>query len=200
MNTIKGIVFDMDGTLIAPAIDFHAMRRAVGVMEGDILKVIEQWEEERQREARETIAEFERQARERMELMPGATELIAHLEQRGLRRAILTRNTVETVEVMMREHLDDKFAPVLDRTYSPPKPAPDALLHIMDVWEVAPEEVVMMGDSRHDLETAEAADVTTCLVCHEYNRDLWTRADIVVERLDELRHHIEAATMTPTSR
>ena len=80
---LRGVVFDMDGTLTVPAIDFAAMYRAVlgddeyrrikaenpsGI---DILHQIEDWSPEKQRKAYETIAEYERQGLDRLEIMPG---------------------------------------------------------------------------------------------------------------------------------
>lgn len=77
-------MFDMDGTLTVPAIDFAAMYRTVlgedeyrrikaenpsGI---DILKQIENWSPEKQRKAYETIADYERQGLDRLQIMPGA--------------------------------------------------------------------------------------------------------------------------------
>lgn len=80
---LRGVVFDMDGTLTVPAIDFAAMYKAVlgedeycrikaenpsGI---DILHQIESWIPEKKRRAHETIAEYERQALDRLQIMPG---------------------------------------------------------------------------------------------------------------------------------
>lgn len=76
-------MFDMDGTLTVPAIDFPAMYRAVLGEETylrikaenpsgiDILHQIESWSADKQREAYEIIAEFERQGLDRLQIMPG---------------------------------------------------------------------------------------------------------------------------------
>lgn len=81
---LRGVVFDMDGTLTVPAIDFPAMYRAVlgddeylrikaespsGI---DILHQIENWSPDKQRKAYETIADFERQGLDRLQIMPGS--------------------------------------------------------------------------------------------------------------------------------
>lgn len=80
---LRGVVFDMDGTLTVPVIDFAAMYRAVlgddeyrriraesptGI---DILHLIEGWGPERQRAAYEVIADYERQGLDRLQIMPG---------------------------------------------------------------------------------------------------------------------------------
>ena len=59
---IRGVVFDMDGTLTVPVIDFALMRRRVGVTQGDILDVIGGWPEAERARAYAAIAEIEQQA------------------------------------------------------------------------------------------------------------------------------------------
>lgn len=80
---LKGVVFDMDGTLTVPVIDFAAMYKAVlgddeyrrikaespsGI---DILHHIENWSPEKQQKAYETIADHERRGLDRLQIMPG---------------------------------------------------------------------------------------------------------------------------------
>ena len=80
---LRGVVFDMDGTLTVPVIDFAAMYRSVlgdeeyvrikalnpsGI---DILHIIQSWAPEKQRRAYEVIADFERQGIDRLQIMPG---------------------------------------------------------------------------------------------------------------------------------
>lgn len=42
------------------------------------------------------------------------------------------------------------FAPALSREFRPYKPDPAPLLHICSLWEVQPNEVIMIGDSLKD--------------------------------------------------
>nr|XP_010908718.1 haloacid dehalogenase-like hydrolase domain-containing protein At2g33255 [Elaeis guineensis] len=81
---LKGLVFDMDGTLTVPVIDFAAMYRAVLGDEGlaaaraaspsgsvDILHHIDTWAPPEQQKAYEIITHFERQGLDRLQIMPG---------------------------------------------------------------------------------------------------------------------------------
>eukprot|EP00967_Tisochrysis_lutea_P038446 scaffold46089_cov24-Tisochrysis_lutea.AAC.1 len=58
---IRGIVYDMDGTVVVPVIDFNEMRRRCGVVQGDILDVINSRSKEEQDRAYAIIAEIEEQ-------------------------------------------------------------------------------------------------------------------------------------------
>jgi phosphoserine phosphatase len=81
---LRGVVFDMDGTLTVPAIDFQAVHREVlggdaayaaareaGGGSVDILHYIESWAPDLQRGAYDVIARFEREGLDRLQIMPG---------------------------------------------------------------------------------------------------------------------------------
>lgn len=80
---LRGVVFDMDGTLTVPVIDFPAMYKAVLGEERyraiklkspsgiDILHHIESWSPEEQQKAYGIIADFERDGLDRLQIMPG---------------------------------------------------------------------------------------------------------------------------------
>mmetsp|Transcript_13161 Transcript_13161/g.34438 ORF Transcript_13161/g.34438 Transcript_13161/m.34438 type:complete len:91 (-) Transcript_13161:1639-1911(-) len=60
LAAVRGVVFDMDGTLTAPfLIDFTAMRARTGILEGDLLAEIEKMETRADRERMTAIVEEE---------------------------------------------------------------------------------------------------------------------------------------------
>ncbi len=184
---IKGIIFDMDGTLIEPAIDFVAMRQATGILEGDLLEVIASWGEQSQRaqQALAVIAEFEREAALQMKLMPGARALLEYLDAHRVECAVVTRNNRETLELMISRY-ELQFSELIDRSFIPPKPEPDALIHILECWSLRPDECIMVGDTHHDMVAAHKAGMACCLIAHAYNEDYRDQADYVVRTLDAL--------------
>lgn len=88
---LRGVVFDMDGTLTVPVIDFAAMYRAVlgeddykrikaesptGI---DILHHIESWSPDKQQKAYAIIADYEKQGIDKLQIMPGTDSSIFEL-------------------------------------------------------------------------------------------------------------------------
>ncbi|MED6156990.1 hypothetical protein PIB30_019289 [Stylosanthes scabra] len=173
---LRGVVFDMDGTLTVPAIDFAAMYRAVlgeheynrikaqnpsGI---DILHEIENWTPQKQRKAFETIADYERQGLDHLQIMPGAAELCDRLDSEKIRRGLITRNVKSAVD-LFHERFGITFSPALSREFRPYKPDPGPLLHICSVWDVLPNEVIMVGDSlKDDVACGKRAGAHTCLL------------------------------------
>ena len=148
---LVGAVFDMDGTLTVPNLDFQEMYRRVGCETKDILSEIETWPEDRRARANAIVHEMEQEALRTMKRTPGAEELAAFFDARGIPRGLVTRNVQSSV-AHFHAHAWNlaPFAPALARDFRPYKPAPDALLHISAAWDVHPSEIVMVGDSAKD--------------------------------------------------
>ncbi|KAJ6719330.1 hypothetical protein OIU79_007065 [Salix purpurea] len=173
---LRGVVFDMDGTLTVPVIDFASMYKAVlGETEYrrirqenpsgiDILHLIESWSPDEQRKANETILDFERRGLERLQIMPGAAELCGFLDSKKIRRGLITRNVKQAVD-LYHQRFDIMFSPALSREFRPYKPDPAPLLHICSTWDVQPNEVMMVGDSlKDDVACGKRAGAFTCLL------------------------------------
>jgi len=93
-------------------------------------------------------------------LIPEAGEAIRSLSQ-SMTLGIATSAAREYAEaVLSREGLLGFFACVLtDADVTRPKPHPDLLDTLLEVFEMSPVETVMVGDSRTDLQMATAAGV-----------------------------------------
>lgn len=184
-NYVRGVIFDMDGTLTMPVIDFAAMRRRLNIPEGDILHTIHHWSEERQQAAFDIIEEIEAEARGRLELQPGAIELISHIDGLKLPKAILTRNTLMSVIHLIQQN-GFHFDAVITRDFMPYKPAPDAVTFLYRSWNIPPRDVLLVGDYRDDILCGQAAGVQTCLLLNSANQAYRDMAIHAVESLHDI--------------
>lgn len=161
-------VFDMDGTLTLAVHDFEAIKRALDIpLAEDILGYLAALPEAVAAAKHAWLLEHERELALASQPAPGAIELVRALHGRGCRLGILTRNAHELALLTLRAiGLDDCFAvaDVIGRDEAPPKPDPGGLLHFARAWQVAPAELVMVGDYRFDLECARAAGARSVLV------------------------------------
>ena len=168
LSDVKHWVFDMDGTLTVAVHDFAAIRVALEIPpEDDILTHLAALPADIAAAKHAWLLEHERELALAAEPAPGAIELVRELHGRGCRLGILTRNAHELALLTLRAiGLDDCFAvpDVIGRDEAPPKPDPGGLLHFAQAWQVAPSELVMVGDYRFDLECARAAGARSVLV------------------------------------
>ncbi|UTW09933.1 HAD family hydrolase [Pseudomonas benzenivorans] len=158
----------MDGTLTLAVHDFAAIRRVLGIpVEADILHHLAALPEDEAAAKHAWLLEHERELALAARPAPGAVELVRTLRDRDCQLGILTRNAHELALLTLQAiGLGDCFdtRDVVGRGEAPPKPHPGGLLQLAERWQVAPSELVMVGDFRFDLECARAAGACSVLV------------------------------------
>ena len=169
---LRGVVFDMDGTITKPNLDFKLMYERCGVSrENDLLAEIAKMPADKAAAALEVIDEMEAEGRRTLQFEPGAIELCRWLRAHSLPVALVTRNSAESVEHLHAALCGPagmpRFAPAISRDDAgiPPKPDPTAMQHISHRWSLAPETLLMVGDSpSNDVAFGKAAGAHTALV------------------------------------
>ncbi len=183
---IRGVIFDLDNTLVDSRLDFDAMRREMELSsEEPILESLARFDPERAARCQEILHRHELEGAERATLLPGAGELIVALHGRGVRLAIATRNSRRVTEVTLRK-LAIPIDWVFTRDDGPIKPHPWSVAEACRQWGVAPAEVVMVGDFRFDIECGRAAGCRTVLLTHPHEADGHPndeQADLVIKSL-----------------
>ncbi len=175
--TIHGVVFDMDGTLTVPNLDFGEMYDRCDVSRSDdILEAIAKKPAAERERAERIIEEMEEEGRGGMELMPGCRNLITYLRDRAVPLALVTRNTQRSVGRLVEllegteasSNGDAVFSPAISRDHPPlvaPKPDPSAMFLIASEWKVGTDELLMVGDSpSNDVAFGKAANAFTMLL------------------------------------
>jgi phosphoglycolate phosphatase len=160
---LRGIVFDMDGTLVDSALDFGAMRSEMGLADHvPILETFKHMPEAERLRCEEVLHRHEWAGADRAVPMPGAIEFLAALDRRKIPRAVLTRNGRKlTLSVLSR--LEMNFEIVLTRDDGPAKPDPFVLLALCQQWGLDPQEVAMVGDYHYDINAGRNAGTRTVL-------------------------------------
>ncbi|NOY74888.1 MAG: HAD family hydrolase [Kiritimatiellaeota bacterium] len=179
------IIFDMDGTLTVPALDFAALRDELGIQTGDILLELERCSEERRFKALEVIKRHESAAASAAEPQKGCVEFLKKLCRAECKTAILTRNSRESVDSLLAK-LAVPFDSILTREHPHVKPSPMPVLHILDELEVAPSSALVVGDYIHDLESGKAAGTETCFFRNPEAVSFAEFADFTVSSYAEL--------------
>jgi len=98
-------------------------------------------------------------------LLPGVREIVAHYVGCGTRLGVVTNKPEAAVHAILRHFgIDDAFAVVVGDRVLPRKPAPDMLLHALQVVGRPAARAVMVGDSVTDVEAARAAGLPAIVV------------------------------------
>ena len=180
------MIFDLDGTLTKPFLDFDAIRAEIGIASGPILEAIERMNTDRRRAAEAVLALREWEAAEKAPLYEGAVEAVAACRAKGHPVAILTRNAREVVDFVLAKHGLVVDA-IRTREDGAIKPSPEPVLAICRELKAEPRRSWMVGDYLFDILSGKAAGARTVLMIGEQPEpEFAPQADHVIRRLAEL--------------
>ena len=185
--TPKAVIFDMDGTITAPILDFARIKGEIGAGDTPILEFLASIEDEAERRAaRAKVDAWEREAAEASTLNRGVREVLAFLSERHIPTAILTRNNRESATTVMKKHALHFDVVVTADDAVPPKPSPEPVRHIARKLGLDAREVMMVGDFRYDVECGRAAGAYTVFLRGEKHPVDEAGADCVIDELRQL--------------
>lgn len=183
-------LFDMDGTLTRAMHDFDAMRAALGLPEGvPILEALERMAPAEAREKRRELDAMELDMAAEATVQPGCVPLLETLLERGAALAIVTRNGADIARATLEACDIDHFFPsetVISRDCCEPKPHPAGVHLALERVGGRPEEAVMVGDYRFDLEAGRNAGVATVHLDVDGGETWPAATDLRVDSLDAL--------------
>ena len=122
---------------------------------------------------------------------PGVPELLGALRERGLRLAVATGKSGPRARSLLDQlGVLTMFDEVIGSDeVAHPKPAPDIVLHALELLSVTAEDAIMVGDAVTDIASARGAGVTAVAAlwgeCDEAEL-LAARPDEVLREPDEL--------------
>lgn len=180
------VIFDMDGTLTLPMLDFDLIREETGIR-GTLLEGLEKMSHEDRARAEAIIERHEAVAADHSTLQPGAAETVAALRRRGWQVALMTRNSRPSVEAFeRRHHLGFDF--VRTREDGPVKPSPEPVLDICKALAVRPNTAWVIGDFHFDILSGKSAGCATVLFLEPgLSLPAWAGdADHVISKLPDL--------------
>ncbi|MGB1907378.1 MAG: phosphoglycolate phosphatase [Spongiibacter sp.] len=218
-HTLRGILFDLDGTLVDSVPDLawaldeallacgfaaagvERVRGWVGNGAAKLAQRATAWalsvaeeaapEHEVQRVLESFYDFYASDSSSRSQLYPGVREALAHWSQLGLKLACVTNKPERFTHPILREFAIDQYMPVVvgGDTLPQRKPDPAPLQHACELMGLAPENVVMVGDSANDVGAARAIAMPVACVSYGYNHGEPVSAaqpDILVDHFADL--------------
>jgi HAD superfamily hydrolase (TIGR01509 family) len=165
----RAVLFDMDGTLTRPLLDFARIKAEMGIGARPILEALAEMDAGARAAAEAVLLRHEEAAALDSTLNEGCRNVLEWLGGRKVRTALITRNSRASVVTVLRRHglsIDLTIA----REDAPPKPDPRPLLLACERLEVAPADAWMVGDGQYDVEAGAAAGIRTVWVSHGRRR------------------------------
>lgn len=209
LSSVRGLIFDLDGTLIDSKRDLirsvNAMLRELGrreLAEETISGYIGHGaprlvaralgkgctEEERQRALQFFLGYYEKHKMDTTCAYPGVAETLEQLADRPM--AVLTNKPVRISVRILEEMGLAKYFRVIygGNSFETKKPDPLGARTILRQMDTAPQETLMVGDSEVDVQTARNTGMLAAAVNYGFGvHDRGAHpADVYLERFDEL--------------
>lgn len=184
---VRGIVFDLDGTLADSRLDFAGMRAETGCPEGTgLLEFISRLDSDAEREqAIAVIHRYEMEGARRATWIDGAESFCHRLTGSGIPFGIFTRNSREAASLML-DGMGIGGSVLVAREDAAAKPDPEGILKIAARFQLAPVDMLCVGDFLYDLQAAANAGMPSCLFDPGGDSPHVAAADHVIRHFDEL--------------
>ena len=187
----KAFIFDLDGTLTIPQLDFASIRAEMGITDGPILEELEALAPSQAEAARKVLEAHEEKAAITSTLQPGARELLDELRRRNIPPAILTRNSRRSLDTVIKKHRL-QVNETLSREEAPVKPSPEPVLLLCDRLGTEPANTLVTGDYIFDIESANRAGAISVLLLNQNNSRFSEEADLKIGHLREILNFPQA--------
>ena len=132
---IRGVIFDMDGTITAPYLDFLRIKAEAGIGDVDMLDYLRSATGAEYERVHAILMRFEEGGVANAKLQRGARTLLRHLARQRIPTALLTRNSRKSVDGVCAK-LKLKFDITVTREDGPHKPAPEPIWRIAKQWKL----------------------------------------------------------------
>jgi len=191
--SVRAVIFDLDGTITQPFLDFDAIRAEMGLSasSGPILEALVAMSAQDKDRALQILHRYEERAVQESRINPGAKETVDALRTRDIWVGILTRNRQENAE-RVAHRFGLTFDGIWGREQGPPKPDTHGLLGLCKQFQVHPSETLMVGDYLHDLLCArQAGAIPVLLTSHKNAHEFMQYATFVIENLEQILQIVE---------
>jgi HAD superfamily hydrolase (TIGR01509 family) len=189
---LKGVIFDLDGTIVENAYDWPKIREELGTGQTSILAYLDSLEEP-ERSAKWSILE-RHEARETRAavLRQGIPELLALLRLHGISAALVTNNSRANTEFLLAK-FGLAFDCVIARDRGLWKPSGAPFREVLRALRLAPDECAVIGDTSFDVLAALDAGIGAIFLLSgeperfkDFPVEVFPGVEPLVERLEEL--------------
>jgi HAD superfamily hydrolase (TIGR01509 family) len=185
---IRGIIFDLDGTITQPYFDFMTIREEMGLGAdaGPVWEAMLAMGPEERRRADSILEKYEKEAIIASKLNEGTARTLEEIRESGIKTAILTRNNEKNTRAVVAMH-GLEFDLIVTREHGPVKPDAFGVNYICDHWHIEPDRAMVVGDYLFDLQCAHAAGAYAVLFkSHKDSDEFVYEADFVIEKMPEM--------------
>lgn len=194
-KSLKGLVFDFDGTLFDLDIDWAKLKNKLGINESDSLQTFldQQTSIRAKQETYAVIEQAEIEAVHKATLNPSTARMLDELSEK-YKIIIFSRNSKQAIKQAFSScpKVLEKMTIIGREVYDDLKPDVKALRVALSNIDINPSSVLVIGDTYHDLEVAKALSVQCIIVSNPKNKYIPGGATYYIDKINEVTNILEA--------
>jgi HAD superfamily hydrolase (TIGR01509 family) len=163
---LRGVIFDMDGTVVDVSYDWNEIKAELATQGKPILAFLSSLEEPEKSEKWRVLERYEDEATMKAKLKPGIARFLDFLSERGIKKALVTNNSKKNVDFLLKK-FDLEFDRVISRESGLWKPSGAPFVAVLEKLGLKREECCVIGDSHFDVKAANEAGISCVLILNE---------------------------------
>lgn len=195
MKKLKAVIFDLDGTIVDVPYDWSLIKEELGTKGKPILFYLTRLKEPERSKKWKLLEEHEEEATSRAVLKKGILQLLDLLEERGIRKVLVTNNSRKNVTFLVKK-FKLEFDCIISRESGLWKPSGTPFLAVLRELKIDKEECCVVGDSPFDVRAAEEAGISQVFILSK-NKERFSDASVeIFESVESLKRRIEEILKT----
>ncbi len=187
---LKGIIFDMDGTVVEVPYNWDQIKRELETGGKPILHFLSGLEEPEKSKKWKVLERYEKEATEKAVLKEGMKDFLDFLDQRGVKKALVTNNSRKNVTYLLKKYRLN-FEILISRESGLWKPSGYPFFAALRKLGIRKEEICVVGDSHFDIQAAREAGISRVFILNEDKEKFASAAAEVFSSVSALRRRIQ---------
>lgn len=183
---LKGVIFDMDGTIVDAPYDWKKIKSDLVNQEKPILSFLKSLKEPERSEKWKILEKYEDEATKKAVLKDGIPDLLDFLTEKGVRKVLVTNNSRRNVTFLLNK-FKLKFDCVISRESGLWKPSGAPFIAVMEKLKLRREECCVIGDSHFDIKAAVEAKISKIFILNRDRDKFDTAKAEVFDSVKELK-------------
>ena len=187
---LKGVIFDMDGTVVDVPYDWNRIKAELRTQGKPILVYLKSLKEPEKSEKWRVLEKYEEEATMKAELKRGMREFLNLLREKGIKNALVTNNSQKNVSFLLKK-FNLEFDCIISRESGLWKPSGAPFLAALKKLGLKKEECCVVGDSHFDVKAANEAGIPNVFILNEDKERFASMNAEVFSSEKELKKKIE---------
>ncbi len=186
---IKGVIFDMDGTVVDVPYDWKRIKQELQTQGEPILSHIQKLQEPERSRKWAILERFEEEATAQATLKEGMDKFLTLLKKKKIKTALVTNNSRKNLEFLLNK-FQLSFDFLLSREAGLWKPSGAPFLFVLQNLGLKDWECCVIGDSHFDVRAAEEAGIKRIFMLAHDKEKQFSRGVETARTVKELEEKI----------